>query len=117
MRRAGPREALWHAIIRKNYGCSHFMVAEDHGDPLTRGNGKERFYPPNAAQELVKAHEKETGIKMVPLKKMVYVEEKAEYQPEDEVQPHVNVKRIWGMCDGPLQAGASGKTLLAARQS
>jgi len=94
VRRAGPREALWHAIIRKNYGCSHFMVAEDHGDPLARGNGKERFYPPYAAQELVKAHEKETGIKMVPLKKMVYVEEKAEYLPEDEVQPHVNVKRI-----------------------
>ena len=45
------------------------------------------------------------------------MEEKAEYLPEDEVQPHVNVKRIWGMCDGPLQAGASGKTLLAARQS
>ena len=94
VRRAGPREALWHAIIRKNYGCSHFMVAEDHGDPLARGNGKERFYPPYAAQELVKAHEKETGIKMVPLKKMVYVEEKAEYLPEDEVKPDVNVKRI-----------------------
>ena len=94
MRRAGPREALWHAIIRKNYSCSHFMVADDHGDPFADGNGEERFYPRHTAQEMVKAHEKETGIKMVALKKMVYVEDKAEYLPEDEVKPDVNVKRI-----------------------
>ena len=94
MRRAGPREALWHAIIRKNYSCSHFMVADDYGDPFADGNGEERFYPQHAAQDMVSAHEKETGIKMVPLKKMVYVEDRAEYVPEDEVKPGVNIKRI-----------------------
>ena len=94
MRRAGPREALWHAIIRKNYSCSHFMVADDHGDPFAYSNGEERFYPRHAAQDLVGAHEEETGILMIPLKKMVYVEDKAEYVPEDEVQPGVSVKRI-----------------------
>ncbi len=93
-RKAGPREALWHAIIRKNYGCSHFMVADDHGDPFADGNGDERFYPRFASQEMVKAHQEETGITMVPLKRMVYVEDKAEYVPEDEVKPDVNVKQI-----------------------
>lgn len=94
MRRAGPREALWHAMIRKNYGCSHFMVAGDHGDPFVINGDNDRFYPRLAAQELVRAHEKETGIKMVPLKKMVYVEEKAEYILEDHVSAGMNVKEI-----------------------
>lgn len=94
MRKAGPREALWHAIVRKNYGCSHFMVADDHGDPFTTNGKKKRFYPRHAAQKLVKSFEKETGILMVPLKKMVYVEDKAQYIPEDEVGPNLNVKHI-----------------------
>ncbi len=94
MRKAGPREALWQAIIRKSYGCSHFIVAGDHGDPFANNSTNERFYPLNAAQEMVQSFEEETGIKMVPLKKMVYVEEKAEYIPEDEVEPEMNVKHI-----------------------
>jgi sulfate adenylyltransferase len=94
MRKAGPREALWHAIIRKNYGCSHFMVAQDHGDPFVSNGSRERFYPLHAAQETVQEHEEETGIIMVPLKKMVYVEDKAEYIAEDEVEPDMNVKHI-----------------------
>jgi sulfate adenylyltransferase len=93
-RRAGPREALWHAIIRKNYGCSHFMVAQDHGDPFASNGNRDRFYPLYAAQDLVRSYEDEIGIKMVPLKRMVYVEEKAEYIPEDEVRPDMNVKQI-----------------------
>ena len=94
MRKAGPREALWQAIIRKNYGCSHFMVADDHGDPFAENSSEDRFYPLNAAQEMVRSFEEETGITMVPLKKMVYVEDKAQYLPEDEVEPGMNVKHI-----------------------
>ncbi len=75
---AGPREALWHAIIRKNFGCSHFMVADDHGDPFAR-NGKNLFYPVHAAQELVADLSGETGIEMVPLERMGYLEDKASY--------------------------------------
>lgn len=94
MRKAGPREALWHAVIRKNYGCSHFMVANDHGDPFSSNGDTSRFYPLGAAQDLVADFEEEIGIRMVPLKKMVYVEEKAEYIPEDEVTTEMNVKHI-----------------------
>jgi sulfate adenylyltransferase len=93
-RRAGPKEALWHAIIRKNYGCSHFMVAGDHGDPFAGNGNQDRFYPLYAAQDLVRSYEDEIGIKMVPLKRMVYVEEKAQYIPEDEVRPDMNVRQI-----------------------
>ncbi len=78
-RRAGPREALWHAIIRKNYGCSHFMVAEDHGDPFTGAKNGNIFYPRRAAQKLVEEYSGETGIRMVPQEKMGYLEEKGRY--------------------------------------
>ncbi len=83
-RHAGPREALWHAMIRKNYGCSHFMVADDHGDPFA-GTQQELFYPRGAAQELVASLSGETGIEMVPERPMGYVEEKAQYIFLDEV--------------------------------
>jgi len=77
-RYAGPREALWHAMIRKNYGCSHFMVALDHGDPFS-GRGETLFYAPESAQQLVADMVAETGIEMVPERPMGYVEEKARY--------------------------------------
>jgi sulfate adenylyltransferase len=83
MRMAGPREAVWHAIIRKNYGCTHFIVGRDHAGPGNDRNGKP-FYGPYDAQELLAAHEEELGISMVPFKMMVYVENKAEYVPADE---------------------------------
>lgn len=75
---AGPRDSLWQAIIRKNFGCSHFMVAEDHADPFA-GTERELFYPLNAAQEFVDKYSSETGISMVPHQKMGYLEEKAQY--------------------------------------
>lgn len=76
-RKAGPRASLWQAIIRKNFGCSHFMVADDHADPFK--NGHQRYYPLGAAQELVSEFSEETGIAMVPQKKMGYLPEKKLY--------------------------------------
>ncbi len=94
-RKAGPREALLQAIIRKNYGCTHFLVAPDHADPfMHEANNRDLFYPLGKAQEVVKEHEKEIGIKMVPLTPMVYVEERHQYIPETQVVEGMNVKRI-----------------------
>ena len=95
MRMGGPREALWHAIIRKNYGCTHFIVGRDHAGPGNDRNG-EPFYGPYDAQELFRAHEEELGISMVPFKMMVYVENRAEYQPADEVSEDDKVLNISG---------------------
>ena len=86
MRMGGPRETLWHAIIRKNYGCTHFIVGRDHAGPGKDRNGKP-FYGPYDAQELYRQHEEELDITMVPFKMMVYVENKAEYLLEDEIGP------------------------------
>ncbi len=86
MRMGGPRETLWHAIIRKNYGCTHFIVGRDHAGPGNDRDGNP-FYGPYDAQELFREHEAELDITMVPFKMMVYVENKAEYVPADETEP------------------------------
>lgn len=84
MRLAGPREALWHAIIRKNYGCSHFIVGRDHAGPGKHSDGKP-FYGPYDAQHLLRSYEQELGITMVPFQMMVYLEHQDAYVPEDEL--------------------------------
>ncbi len=86
MRMAGPKEALWHAIIRKNYGCTHFIVGRDHAGPGLNANGKS-FYDPYAAQELVAAHQAEIGIQMIPFQEMVYAKERKQYCLLDELKP------------------------------
>ncbi|MEZ4753449.1 MAG: bifunctional sulfate adenylyltransferase/adenylylsulfate kinase [Bdellovibrionota bacterium] len=95
MRMAGPRSALWHALIRKNYGCTHFIVGRDHAGPGvdTKGNS---FYPPYAAQELLKQHQVEIGIEMLPFKMVSYVESLDSYLPEDEVPEDEKVLSISG---------------------
>jgi sulfate adenylyltransferase len=95
MRMAGPREAVWHAIIRKNYGCTHFIVGRDHAGPGNDSKGKP-FYGPYDAQELMKKHAEELDITMVPFQNMVYVEDRAQYIPEDEVNEGQNVLNISG---------------------
>ncbi|RMF91048.1 MAG: sulfate adenylyltransferase, partial [Nitrospinota bacterium] len=95
MRMAGPREAVWHAIIRKNYGCSHFIVGRDHAGPGKDKQGKP-FYDPYAAQELVQKYEAELGIQMVPFQEMVYVEELAQYLPRPEVPAGSKVLTLSG---------------------
>lgn len=95
MRMAGPREALWHALIRKNYGCTHFIVGRDHAGPGASLNGKP-FYDPYAAQELVSKHQEEMDIEMVPFKAMVYVEELNAYLPENELPAHARTRDLSG---------------------
>jgi len=95
MRLAGPREAIWHAIIRKNYGCTHLIVGRDHAGPGSDSNGKP-FYGPYEAQELLKEYQDELGIEMVPFKMMVYVEDRDEYVPVDEVLKGTAVKTLSG---------------------
>ncbi len=84
MRMAGPREALWHAIIRKNYGCTHIIIGRDHAGPGNDKNGNP-YYGPYDAQEIVSKYENEINIKMVPFKMMVYVQDIDEYMEIDKV--------------------------------
>jgi sulfate adenylyltransferase len=95
MRMGGPREALWHAIIRKNYGFSHLIVGRDHAGPGKDSTGED-FYGPYDAQELVREFEKELGIEMVPFQMMVYVKERAEYRPVDQIEEGETVLNISG---------------------
>ncbi len=95
MRMAGPREAVWHAIIRRNYGCTHFIVGRDHAGPGKDSKGED-FYGPYDAQDLMKAHEDELAIEMVPFRMMVYVEDRAQYVPVDETKEDENVLNISG---------------------
>jgi len=95
MRMAGPREAIWHAIIRKNYGCTHFIVGRDHAGPGNDKNGNP-FYGEYDAQDLFRKHEEELDIAMVPFKMMVYVENKAQYLPADETEKEDKVLSISG---------------------
>nr|MBF0222328.1 bifunctional sulfate adenylyltransferase/adenylylsulfate kinase [Desulfobulbaceae bacterium] len=91
---AGPREALWHAIIKKNFGCSHFLVADNHGDPFAQSQNAALFYPLHSAQETVRQFESETGIIMVPMETMVYVEDKAQYIPKSQATAEMKIKDI-----------------------
>jgi sulfate adenylyltransferase len=84
MRMAGPREAVWHAIIRKNFGATHFIVGRDHAGPGKNSQGVD-FYGPYDAQELVAQFKDELHIEMVPFQAMTYLPSTDEYQPVDEV--------------------------------
>jgi sulfate adenylyltransferase len=95
MRMAGPREAIWHAIIRKNHGCSHFIVGRDHAGPGKDTDGKP-FYGPYEAQEVFKKHEADIGVTMVPFNMMVYLEDQDKYVPDDEVKNGDRVLNISG---------------------
>lgn len=84
MHMAGPREALWHAIIRRNYGANHLIVGRDHAGPGKDSQGNP-FYGPYAAQELVEAHSSELGVKVIPFRMLVYLPEEERYEEVTKV--------------------------------
>ena len=95
MRMGGPREAVWHAIIRKNYGVTHFIVGRDHAGPGSDSSGKP-FYGPYDAQVLLKEHQDEIGVEMVPFRMMVYVPEHDRFEPVDEIPEDTKTLSISG---------------------
>jgi len=95
MRMGGPREAVWHAIIRRNHGVTHLIVGRDHAGPGADAQGRP-FYGPYDAQDLVRQHEAELGVTMVPFRQMVYVEHLDGYLPEDEVPEGARTLAISG---------------------
>ena len=95
MRMGGPREALLHAIIRRNHGVTHLIVGRDHAGPGQDSAGRP-FYGPYDAQEMVRKHEAELGVQMVPFREMVYVEDRDTYMPEDEVPKGERILSISG---------------------
>jgi sulfate adenylyltransferase len=95
MRMAGPREALWHAIIRRNYGATHFIVGRDHAGPGKDAAGKP-FYGPYDAQELLLKHQDEVGVKMVPFKELVYLTDEQRYVEAGEEPKGAKVSNISG---------------------
>jgi len=95
MRMAGPREALLHAIIRKNHGATHFIVGRDHAGPGNDSSGRP-FFEPYAAQELVGEHAAEIGIAMVPFREMVYLEAEDRFVEEDKVPKGAKTRSLSG---------------------
>lgn len=95
MRMAGPREALWHALIRKNYGVTHFIVGRDHAGPGKNKDG-EPFYGLFDAEALVTNHADELGMTIIPGREMVYVEELDSFMPREEVEAGHTPKTISG---------------------
>ena len=95
MRLAGPREALWHALIRRNYGANHMIIGRDHASPGNDSYGKP-FYPPYAAQELVESFADETGVRVLPFGEFVYLPEEDRYEDARKLGEHVATAQLSG---------------------
>ena len=95
MRMAGPREALWHALIRRNYGANHLIVGRDHAGPGKDSNG-DPFYGPYDAQELVERHSDELGVKVVPFRALVYLPDEDRYEELSKVSKQTRTASISG---------------------
>ena len=96
MRMAGPREALWHALIRQNYGCTHFVVGRDHAGPSYKKKDGSTFFGPYDAHELLEKYEAELKIKVIKSQWIVYVEDTKSYMRIDEVPDGMKVLNISG---------------------
>lgn len=95
MRMGGPREAIWHAIIRKNHGATHFIVGRDHAGPGKNSKGVD-FYGPYDAQYAVEKYRDELGIEVVPFQMMTYLPDSDEYAPVDTISKDVRTLNISG---------------------
>jgi sulfate adenylyltransferase len=95
MRMAGPREALWHALIRRNYGANHLIVGRDHAGPGVDSTGQS-FYGPYDAQELVERHSEELGVKMIPFRALVYLPDEQRYEEVSKVSGQAATASISG---------------------
>ncbi|KAI1092864.1 putative sulfate adenylyltransferase [Rostrohypoxylon terebratum] len=95
MRMGGPREAIWHAIIRKNHGATHFIVGRDHAGPGKNSQGVD-FYGPYDAQYAVEKYRDELGIEVVPFQMMTYLPDKDEYAPVDQIPKDTRTLNISG---------------------
>ncbi len=95
MRMGGPREALWHVIIRRNYGANHFIVGRDHAGPGDDSKG-EPFYGPYDAQDLVIQYEEEIGVKMIPFQMLVYLPDEERYEEVDKIAEGTRTLSISG---------------------
>ncbi|KAJ2009742.1 Sulfate adenylyltransferase [Coemansia thaxteri] len=95
MRMGGPREAVWHAIIRKNFGATHFIIGRDHAGPGPNSQGQD-FYGPYDAQDLVLTYKSELDIDVVPFQMLTYLPDTDEYLPANEVPQGANTLNISG---------------------
>ncbi|MFN8473403.1 MAG: bifunctional sulfate adenylyltransferase/adenylylsulfate kinase [Anaerolineae bacterium] len=95
MRLAGPREALWHALIRRNYGANHLIVGRDHSSPGIDSTGRP-YYGPYDAQDLVKRFERELGVTMVPFREMVYLKDDERYEEVSKIEAQAPIMSISG---------------------
>ena len=95
MRLAGPREALWHALIRRNYGANHMIIGRDHASPGNDSTGKP-FYEPYAAQELVERYEDEIGVKALSFGEFVYLPEEDRYEDVHKIAAHAVTAQLSG---------------------
>src|SRR5512145_2515323 len=95
MRMAGPREAVWHAIIRRNYGATHFIIGRDHAGPGKDSNGKP-FYGPYDAQMLLSQYAPEIGVKPVDFKELVYLADSDCYEEANKVPEGAKIFSISG---------------------
>jgi sulfate adenylyltransferase len=95
MRMAGPREALWHALIRRNFGANHLIVGRDHASP-GKDSQDRPFYGPYDAQELVAQHSAELGVKPMPFSELLYIPEEDRYEESSRIPPGRNTVSISG---------------------
>jgi len=95
MRMAGPREALWHAIIRRNHGATHFIIGRDHAGPGKDSNGNP-FYGPYEAQLMLTQYGNELGVQPVEFKELVYLADEARYEEQNKVEEGASIFSISG---------------------